>query len=192
MRGDVAVALSVITYVGLIISLLCLTLFIVTYLSEKYVIYQLPLRSIVSTSTSIKFRKLRTNIHGQILVNMSLALIGLYVFFLIGGHVTSIPVLCGISSALLQYFILAFFGWTAVEAVWLYLKLVKVFGTSSFTSKFTLKSGLPTWSKYLLKEKHVEPLLFFLSALFVDCHCECCIWLRILCQFILVGHVCML
>ena len=39
MTGDAAVALSVITYVGLIISLLCLTLFIVTYLCEKYVIY---------------------------------------------------------------------------------------------------------------------------------------------------------
>ena len=84
---------------------------------------------------------------------MSLALIGLYIFFLIGGHVTSITILCGISSALLQYFILAFFGWTAVEAVWLYLKLVKVFGTSSFTSKFTLKSGIPTWRKYLNRYK---------------------------------------
>ena len=107
MTGDVAVALSVITYVGLIISLFCLSLFIVTYLSEKYVIYQLPLRSIVSTSTFIIFRKLRTNIHGQILVNMSLALIGLYVFFLTGGHVTSIQsyvvsaqLCCSISSLL--------------------------------------------------------------------------------------------
>ena len=39
VTGDAAVALSVITYVGLIISLLCLTLFIVTYLCEKYAIY---------------------------------------------------------------------------------------------------------------------------------------------------------
>ena len=52
--------------------------------------------------------------------------------FLIGGHVTAIPILCGISSALLQYFTLASFGWTAVEAVWLYLKLVKVFRTIKF------------------------------------------------------------
>ena len=38
VTGDVAVALSIITYVGLIVSLLCLTLFTATYLSEKYVI----------------------------------------------------------------------------------------------------------------------------------------------------------
>ena len=78
---------------------------------------------------------------------------GMYIFFLIGGHVTSIPVLCGISSALLHYFLLVFFGWTAVEAVWLYLKLVKVFGIQSVASKFTLKAGIPTWG-----EREVLPL----------------------------------
>ena len=60
---------------------------------------------------------------------------------------TSVPVLCGISSALLHYFLLVFFGWAAVEAVWLYLKLVKVFGIQSITSKFILKAGIPTWGK---------------------------------------------
>ena len=58
---------------------------------------------------------------------------------------TSVPVLCGISSALLHYFLLVFFGWTAVEAVLLYLKLVKIFGNHSVTVKFTLKAGIPTW-----------------------------------------------
>ena len=58
---------------------------------------------------------------------------------------TSIKEVCGISSALLQYFLLAFFGWTTVEVVWLYLKLVKVFGIQFFTSKFMLKAGIPTW-----------------------------------------------
>ena len=72
---------------------------------------------------------------------------GVYLFFLIGGHVTTIPVLCGISSALLHYFLLVFFGWTAVEAVWLYLKLVKVLGMQSVTSNYTLKTSIPTWSK---------------------------------------------
>ena len=92
-------------------------------------------------------RKLRTSIHGQILINLSLSLIGIYIFFLIGGHVTSVPALCGISSALLHYFVLVFFGWTAVEAVWLYLNLVKVFGIQSLASKFTLKAGIPTWGE---------------------------------------------
>jgi hypothetical protein len=81
---------------------------------------------------------------------MCLALMGLYIFFLISGHATSITILCGISSALLQYFILVFFGWTLVEVVWLYLKLVKVFGIQAFTSKFMLKAGIPTWGKLLI------------------------------------------
>ena len=91
------------------------------------------------------YRKLRTSVHGQILVNMSVSLMGLYIIFLIAGHATGVPVLCGIVSALLQYFILVFFSWTAVESVWLYLKLVKVFGSNSFTSKYILKAGLPAW-----------------------------------------------
>ena len=62
---------------------------------------------------------------------------------------TTVPILCGASSALLHYFLLVFFGWTAVEAVWLYLKLVKVFGIQSFASKFTLKAGIPTWGEIL-------------------------------------------
>ena len=75
---------------------------------------------------------------------------GLYVFFLISGHVTSLPPLCSISSTLLQYFLLVFFGWTAVEAVWLYLKLVKVFSIQSYTAKFSLKAGIPTWGMYVM------------------------------------------
>ena len=50
---------------------------------------------------------------------MNCSLIGLYVVFVMGGQVTVIPYLCGISSALLHYFLLAFFAWTTVEAVWL-------------------------------------------------------------------------
>ena len=72
---------------------------------------------------------------------------GVYIFFLIGGHVTAFPVLCGISSALLHYFLLVFFGWTAAEASLLYLNLVKVFGVQSATSHFTLKAGIPTWGE---------------------------------------------
>ena len=69
----------------------------------------------------------------------------LYNIFLIDGYTTSVKELCGITSALLQYFLLVFFGWTTVEVVWLYLKLDEVFGIQSLTSKFMLKSGNPTW-----------------------------------------------
>ena len=74
----------------------------------------------------------------------------LYVTFLIGGFVTKVPGLCGIVSALLQYFFLVFFAWTAVESVWLYLKLVAVLGSQSFASSYMLKAGLPGWCKFVI------------------------------------------
>ena len=60
---------------------------------------------------------------------------------------TTIPVLCGVTAALLHYFILVFFAWTAVEAVWFYIKLVKVIGTQSLEKKFIIKAGIPAWGK---------------------------------------------
>ena len=61
---------------------------------------------------------------------------------------TGVPVLCGCSAAFLQYFMLVFFTWTAVEAIWLYIKLVKVFGTQSMEELYIVKSGIPAWSEY--------------------------------------------
>ena len=78
---------------------------------------------------------------------MSLSLGGLYIFFLLAGHVTKSMPLCGLVSALLHYFILVFFIWTAVEAVWLYIKLVKVFGTGEIEQGYIWKAGIPAWSK---------------------------------------------
>ena len=60
---------------------------------------------------------------------------------------TGVPVLCGFSAAFLHYFMLVFFTWTAVEAIWLYIKLVKVFGTQSLESHYIIKSGVPAWCK---------------------------------------------
>ena len=99
---------------------------------------------------STEYRKLRTNIHGQILINLSVSLMALYITFLIGGFVTEVPALCGIVSALLQYFFLVFFAWTAVESIWLYLKLVAVLGSQSFASRYMLKAGLPAWCKFIM------------------------------------------
>ena len=78
---------------------------------------------------------------------MSISLAGLYIFFLLGGHVTAVPGLCGVSAAFLHYFMLVFFAWTAVEAVWLYIKLVKIFGTQSYEKLYILKAGIPAWGK---------------------------------------------
>ena len=92
-------------------------------------------------------RHLRSQPHDQIIINLSISLLGLYSFFLLGGHVTRIKPLCGISAGLLHYFMLVFFSWTAVESVFLFVKLVKVMGTG--ISHYTLKAGLLAWSKSL-------------------------------------------
>ena len=94
--------------------------------------------------------KLLAEKQNQILINMSISLMCLYVTFLIGGFTVGVPPLCGFMSALLQYFFLVFFSWTVVEAVWLYLKLVVVMGSQSLTSKFVLKAGLSAWCKQSL------------------------------------------
>lgn len=75
-------------------------------------------------------RKLRTSEHRQLLINICLALIALYVVFLLGGLATTITTLCGVMSALLHYFFLVFFAWTAIEAVYIYMKFVRVFSKS--------------------------------------------------------------
>ena len=73
---------------------------------------------------------------------------------MIAGFVTSVEVLCGLVSALFQYFMLVFFGWTAAEAVYLYYKLVHVFGEP--VEYYALKAALIVWCEF----KH--NIMFFL------------------------------
>ena len=87
------------------------------------------------------------NTHGHVLVHMSVSLLGLYVTFLIAGFTTGVPGLCGVMSALVQYFFLVFFAWTMAESIFLYLKLVTVVESYSFTFRYTLKSAIPAWRK---------------------------------------------
>ena len=93
------------------------------------------------------FRKLRKKEHDQILINLCLALMGMYLVFILGANSAPVPVLCGISAAFLQYFMLVFFSWTAVEAFYLYQKLVKVLGVREIPW-LVLKIGLIVWGKY--------------------------------------------
>ena len=66
------------------------------------------------------------------LLNLCFALLGLYVAFLIStsaerlSETTEGRNACGFFSALLHYFMLAYFFWTAAEAVFLFMKLVMV------------------------------------------------------------------
>ena len=71
--------------------------------------------------------------------------------FIIIGQVTDVLPFCGISSALLQYFLLVFFAWTAVEAVWLYCKLIhKKFVQRRSERRFLAIACLLSWGKLLI------------------------------------------
>ena len=91
-------------------------------------------------------RNLRKKEHEQILINLCFALMGIYLVFILGANTAPVPVLCGISAALLQYFMLVFFSWTSVEAFYLYRKLVKVLGVTEIRW-LVLKIGLIVWGK---------------------------------------------
>ena len=97
-------------------------------------------------SCSLSYSTLRSQEHGKLLINLSAALIGLYISFVFGGLVQRVPALCGIVAALIQYFTLAFFAWAAVEAVNLYRNLVIVIGGPTITH-FVLKAALIAWGK---------------------------------------------
>ena len=96
------------------------------------------------------YRKLRKKEHEQILINLSFALMGLYLVFILGANTAPIPPLCGISAALLQYFLLVFFAWTSAEAFYLYQKLVKVLGVKQI-SRLVLKIGLIVWRTFIFQ-----------------------------------------
>ena len=67
--------------------------------------------------------------------------------FIVAGLVTTVPPLCGVVTALLQYFILVFFDWIAVEALFLYQKLVRnVLGEIS--PYFVPTAAAVVWCKY--------------------------------------------
>ena len=72
-------------------------------------------------------RNLRKALHAKLLLNLCFALVGLYVTFIISTVSTSVPVLCGVVSALMHYFFLVVFFWMAAEAIHLHRKLVTVF-----------------------------------------------------------------
>ena len=97
------------------------------------------------------FRKLRSTVNGQLLVNLSLALLGLFVVFIISaqGQNGLTTAGCGFFAAALHYFLLAYFFFTAAEALFLYYKLVKVFmGQSFFIRNYIYIAMLVAWGKY--------------------------------------------
>ncbi|XP_078594300.1 adhesion G protein-coupled receptor L2-like [Branchiostoma floridae x Branchiostoma japonicum] len=98
-------ALSVITYIGCIISIVCLFICICTFLGFRRV------------------RCTRTIIHA----NLCFCLLAAEVVYLVAVDKTENTVVCDVIAIVLHYLFLAVFTWMCVEGVELYVLLVKVF-----------------------------------------------------------------
>ncbi|TDH07474.1 hypothetical protein EPR50_G00106460 [Perca flavescens] len=83
----------------------------------------------ITLLTYFAFEKLRRDYPSKILINLSAALLGLSMLFLLDSWLSSFSnySLCIATAATLHYFLLASFTWMGLEAVHMYLALVKVF-----------------------------------------------------------------
>lgn len=86
---------------------------------------------------------MRNSDHGQLLLNLCFALLGVYFGYIFALHSTKVPVLCAIAGAVLQYFLLVMFIAMAVEALNLYIKLVIVLGKG--IQNYVIKAILVSW-----------------------------------------------
>nr|XP_056708736.1 adhesion G-protein coupled receptor G6 [Euleptes europaea] len=95
--------------------------------------------------TYIAFEKLRRDYPSKILMNLSTALLCLNLVFLLDGWIASFDIegLCIAVAALLHYFLLATFTWMGLEAVHMYIALVKVFNT--YIRRYILKFCVIGW-----------------------------------------------
>ncbi|NXM61464.1 AGRG6 protein, partial [Illadopsis cleaveri] len=95
--------------------------------------------------TYIAFEKLRRDYPSKILMNLSTALLFLNLTFLLDGWIASFDIdgLCIAVAALLHFFLLATFTWMGLEAVHMYIALVKVFNT--YIRRYILKFCIIGW-----------------------------------------------
>ncbi|XP_030045344.1 adhesion G-protein coupled receptor G6-like, partial [Microcaecilia unicolor] len=116
--------LTFITYIGCGISAICSAATLLTY---------------------IAFEKIRRDYPSKILMNLSTALLFLNMIFLLDGWLASfnVPGLCVAVAALLHFFLLATFTWMGLEAVHMYIALVKVFNT--YIRRYMLKFCIIGW-----------------------------------------------
>lgn len=92
-------------------------------------------------------RKLRRDYPSKILINLSAALLGLNMTFLLDAWLSSLSIhgLCIATAATLHYFMLASFTWMSLEAVHMYFALVKVFNI--YVPSYILKFCAVGWGK---------------------------------------------
>ncbi|ETE73569.1 Latrophilin-2, partial [Ophiophagus hannah] len=111
--------LSVITWVGIVISLVCLAICISTFCF---------LRGLQTD---------RNTIHKNLCINLFMT----ELLFLIGIDKTQYEIACPIFAGLLHYFFLAAFSWMCLEAIHLYLMLVEVFESEYSRRKYYYLGG---------------------------------------------------
>ncbi|KAK5878212.1 hypothetical protein CesoFtcFv8_025644 [Champsocephalus esox] len=121
--------LTFITYIGCGISAIFLALTLLTYLL---------------------FEKLMRDIPAKILVQLCLSLLFLNLVFLLDGWLALYPAvgLCISTAFFLHYFLLTSFTWAGLEALHMYLSIVRVF--TPYLSRYMLKFSLIGWGIPLL------------------------------------------
>ncbi|KAI4898591.1 hypothetical protein NFI96_033247 [Prochilodus magdalenae] len=125
-----ATILTFITYIGCGISAIFLSITLLSYLA---------------------FEKIRRDIPSKILINLCFALLLLNMVFLLDSWLalyTNAVGLCISTAFFLHYFLLASFTWMGLEALHLYLAIVKVF--NNCMSRYILKFALAGWGIPLL------------------------------------------
>lgn len=93
------------------------------------------------------YRKLRRDYPSKILLNLSIALLGLNLVFLLNSWISSFGIygLCIAVAVTLHYFLLTSFTWMGLGAVNMYFALVKVFNV--YVPSYILKFCLLGWGE---------------------------------------------
>ncbi|XP_073705581.1 adhesion G protein-coupled receptor L2-like [Garra rufa] len=111
--------LTVITRMGIAVSLVCLAISIFTFCF---------FRGLQSD---------RNTIHKNLCINLFIA----ELLFLVGINMTEPPIVCSVIAGVLHFFFLAAFAWMCLEAVQLFLMLVEVFESEFSRRKYYYASG---------------------------------------------------
>ncbi|XP_070569269.1 adhesion G-protein coupled receptor G6-like [Ptychodera flava] len=127
----------------------------------SYIGCGVSLIALVVTLISIIVYRKKKNKAAKILISLCSALSMALLMFLIGGVFVDlgprIPGICATIAVLQHYFLLAVLLWMALEATYLYLKLVKVF--ENYIKNFMVKFSLIGWG---------VPLIIVIIVLAVD------------------------
>uniref|UniRef100_A0A673HDX3 Adhesion G protein-coupled receptor L2-like n=1 Tax=Sinocyclocheilus rhinocerous TaxID=307959 RepID=A0A673HDX3_9TELE len=118
-RDAHALLLTVITRMGIAVSLVCLAISIFTFCF---------FRGLQSD---------RNTIHKNLCINLFIA----ELLFLVGINMTEPPIVCSVIAGVLHFFFLAAFAWMCLEAVQLFLMLVEVFESEFSRRKYYYASG---------------------------------------------------